>query len=50
MIIIIIEMGNVSLTELCNNKYSIKSRFAGLDKFRLRASLGQIKEMRVKMN
>ena len=42
--------GNVSLTELCNNKYSIKSRFAGLDKFRLRTSLGQIKEMRIKMN
>ena len=43
--------GNVSFTELSEIINTLSSQdFAGMDKFRLRASLGKIKEMRVKIN
>ena len=52
MIIIIIEAGgNVSFTELSEIINTLSSQgFAGMDRFRLRTSLGKIKKMRVKMN
>ena len=43
--------GNVSFTELCEIINTLSNQdFAGLNKFRLRKSLGKIKEMHVKMN
>ena len=43
--------GNVSFTEYCKIINTLSNQdFAGLDKFRLRESLGKIKEMHVKMN
>ena len=43
--------GNVSFTELSEIINTLSSQdFAGMDKFRLRASWGKIKKMRVKMN
>ena len=43
--------GNVSFTELSEIINALSNQdFAGMDKFRLRTSLGKIKEMRVKMN
>ena len=43
--------GNVSFTELSEIINTLSSQdFAGMDKFRLSASLGKIKEMHVKMN
>ena len=43
--------GNVSFTELSEIINTLSSQdFAGMDKFRLKANLGKIKEMHVKMN
>ena len=43
--------GKLSLTELSEiiNTLSVQE-FAGLDKFKLRTSVGKVKEMRLKMN
>ena len=43
--------GNVSFTEFSEIINTLSSQdFAGMDRFRLMASLGKIKKMRVKMN
>ena len=45
-----ISRGNVSFTELSETNVISNQKFSGLDKFRVRISLGKIKKMRVKMN
>ena len=45
-----VSRGNLSFTELSEINVLSNQKFSGMDKFRVRTSLGKIKKMRAKMN